>query len=186
MEDMEIIDLYFARSEQAITETAQKYGAYLGVVANNILHRTEDTEEIVNDVYLATWNTLPPNRPNVLKHYLTRITRNLSFKRFAYLSADKRSADTEVMLSELDGCIPDPRRGIEETIEAKELAACINRYLATLNAEDCGLFVSRYYYSMTAAQLAEKYSCSVRQVKYRLEKLRFGLKKQLQKEGVRS
>lgn len=121
MEDTKIIDLYFARSEQAIEETSHKYGAYLGVIADNILHRPEDTEEVVNDVYLAAWNSIPPNRPRVLKHYLSRIARNLSFKRFEYLSADKRCADTVLFLSELDECIPDERtpNGTDGTIFQK-------------------------------------------------------------------
>ena len=185
MEDIKIIDLYFARSEQAIEETATKYGSYLGVVANNILHRLEDIEEVVNDVYLATWNSIPPNRPNILKHYLSRITRNLSFKRFEYLSAEKRCANTDIMLSELDDCIPDNRRGVEEIIEAKELGNHINQFLSTLDTRDCGLFVSRYFYVMTIDQLAIKYSCSARQVKYRLEKIRSMLNTYLTKEGFR-
>lgn len=184
MEDMKIIDLYFARSEQAIEETAKKYGNYLGVIANNILKRPEDSEEVVSDVYLAAWNTLPPNRPNVLKHYLSRIARNLSFKRYAYLSAEKRSVETGMLLTELDECIPDNRRSAEEILEAEELGACINRFLSTLPRDECSLFVSRFYYALSLEQLAVKYACSVRQIKYRLEKLRRSFRTYLQKEGV--
>lgn len=184
MEDMRIIDLYFARSEQAIEETAKKYGAYLGVVANNILHRPEDAEEIVSDVYLAVWNSVPPNRPQVLKHYLSRIARNLTFKRYAYLSAQKRAPETELLLSELDECIPDNRRSAEEMLEARELGAIVNRFLSTLPPDACSLFVSRFFYAQTLDQLASKYGCSARQIKYRLEKLRKSFRTYLQKEGV--
>ena len=183
MEDNKIIDLYFARSEQAIEETSHKYGAYLGVIADNILHRPEDTEEVVNDVYLAAWNSIPPNRPRVLKHYLSRIARNLSFKRFEYLSADKRCADTVLFLSELDECIPDERRGVEETIEARDLGRRLNNFLTALDEEDRQLFVSRYYYLVRVEELARREGCSPRRIKYRLEKLRDRLKKYLQKEG---
>lgn len=186
MEDSKIIELFFARSERAIEETADKYGNYLTAIANNILHRPEDTEEIVNDVYWAAWNTLPPNRPNVLKHYLSRIVRNLSFKRFAYLSAEKRSAETVALLSELEDCIPDACRSMEEIMDSKELGMCINRYLSGLSREDCSLFVSRFYYAQTHEQLAKKYGCSLRQIKYRLEKLRKNLRAYLQKEGVQA
>lgn len=184
MEDWNIIELYFARSERAIEETGKKYGAYLGTIAQNILHRPEDSEEVVNDVYLAAWNTLPPNRPNVLKHYLSRIARNLSFKRYEYLSAEKRNANAEQMLSELDECIPDNRRGPEELLEAKEIGRSINRFLAGLSTEDCRLFVARYYNTTPIEQLAKKEGCSVRQIRYRLEKLRRSLRIQLQKEGM--
>lgn len=184
MEDSKIIELFFARSERAIEETAKKYGSYLTVIARNILHRPEDTEEIVNDVYLAAWNTLPPNHPNVLKHYLSRIARNLSFKRFDYLSAEKRSADTVALLSELEDCIPDACRSMEEIMDIRELGKCINRYLSGLPKEECSIFVSRFYYAQTHEQLAKKYGCSVRQVKYKLEKLRKNFRAYLQKEGV--
>lgn len=184
MEDRKIIDLYFARSGQAIEETAKKYGNYLSVIADNILHCPEDNEEVVSDVYLAAWNTLPPNRPNVLKHYLSRITRNLSFKRYDYLTAEKRSAETELLLSELEECIPDNRGSAEDILEVKELTACINRFLGTLTKEECSLFVSRFYYAGTCEQLAKKRGCSVRQIKYRLAKLRKSFRMYLQKEGI--
>lgn len=87
MEDNAIIELYFARSEQAIRETEEKYGAYLSTIADNILHRREDAEEAVNDTYLAAWNTIPPTRPRVLRHFLSRIVRNQAFTRYSYLTA---------------------------------------------------------------------------------------------------
>lgn len=89
MDDSAIIDLYFARSEKAIQETGVKYGNYLHTIAENILHTQEDSEEAVNDTYLAAWNAMPPTRPRVLRHFLSRIVRNLSFKRYSYLTADK-------------------------------------------------------------------------------------------------
>lgn len=184
MEDNKIIDLYFARSERAIAETSKKYGAYLGVIANNVLHRQEDAEEIVNDVYLAVWNSIPPNRPIVFKHYLSRIVRNLAFKRYSYLTAEKRSPEMELLLSELDECIPDTHKNTEELVEAKELSKSINRFLTTLSRENCGLFVSRYFYAQTIDQLAQKYGSSPRQIKYRLEKLRFCFRVYLRKEGI--
>ena len=78
MEDTQIIALYESRSEEAVSQTAAKYGNYLRRIAGNILPSREDTEEVLNDVYLAAWNTIPPKRPGVLKYYLSRIARNLS------------------------------------------------------------------------------------------------------------
>lgn len=184
MEDTEIINLYFARSETAIDETAKKYGKYLWAIIDNILHRTEDTEEIINDVYLATWNSLPPNHPRVLKHYLARIARNLSFNRFDYYSADKRSVFTETMLSELEECIPDNHRDPAEIVEAKDLEKTLQHFLDGLNKEDCSLFVSRYFYAQTIESLAKKYNSTPRKTKYRLEKLRFQLRQLLEKEDI--
>lgn len=184
MEDTQIVALYEARSEEAISQTSKKYGNYLRRIAGNILPSCEDTEEVLNDVYLAAWNTIPPKRPPVLKYYLSRIVRNLCFKRLEYLTAEKRGGNADILLSELEECIPDPCRNMEQVMEAKELGQHLNRFLGTLTGDDRKLFLSRYYYAMTAPQLAQTYGCSVRQVKYRLEKLRKELKNALEKEGM--
>lgn len=89
MDDLEIIDLYFKRSETAVLETDRKYNAFLRRVAYNILRSLQDTEEIVNDTYMGAWNAIPPTRPDSLKHFLSRITRNLSFDRLDYLHAGR-------------------------------------------------------------------------------------------------
>lgn len=184
MEDTQIVELFFARSEKAIAETDHKYGAYLKTIAGNILPSCQDTEEILNDVYLAAWNTIPPKRPLTLKYYLSRVVRNLSFKRLEYLSAGKRNCGGEVLLSELEDCIPDECRDAQQHLEARELAQSLNGFLATLSPRDRQLFLSRYYYAMTAPQLAKKYGGSPRQIKYRLQKLRGELKAHLEKEGI--
>ena len=184
MEDTQIVALFFARSEEAISETSKKYGRYLKTIAGNVLPSSEDVEEILNDVYLAAWNSIPPNRPPVLKYYLSRIVRNLSFKRIEYLTAEKRGGNADILLQELEDCIPDTRRNMQEVLEAKELGQLVNRFLDTLHPDDRRLFLDRYYYAMTAPQLAKKYGGSARQIKYRLEKMRKELKHTLQKEGI--
>ena len=113
MEDTQIVALFFARSEEAISETSKKYGRYLKTIAGNVLPSSEDVEEILNDVYLAAWNSIPPNRPPVLKYYLSRIVRNLSFKRIEYLTAEKRGGNADILLQELEDCIPDTRRNMQ-------------------------------------------------------------------------
>ena len=184
MEDAQIIDLFLARSETAISQTAIRYGRYLKTIARNILPSEEDAEEVLNDVYLAAWESIPPERPRIFKYYLSRITRNLCFKRIEYLSAEKRCGKAEVLLSELEDCIPDNRKNPEEALEARMLGRSLNAFLAGLCREERKLFLSRYYYARTAQQLAEEYGCSSRQIKYRLEKLRGKLKHHLEKEGI--
>lgn len=180
MEDSRIIDLYFARSDKAIEETSVKYGGYLNQIAFNILRDSSDTEEIVNDTYLGAWNAIPPARPNSLKHYLSRITRNLSFNRLDYKLAGKRNA----ILVELDECIPDKRSDVESVLKAKEIGLILNNFLAVLDRKNCAIFLARYYYSYTIKEIAYNYNLSQRQVKYRLLKLREGLGEYFDKEGV--
>ncbi len=179
MEDDGIVALYFARSETAIAETEKKYGAYLHQVAYHILRNLSHTDEIVNDTYMGAWGAIPPTKPNHLRHFLSRITRNLSFNRLAYLKAGKRNA----LFVELDECIPDGK-DVEQVWEAKEIGVVLNRFLKTLDDKSCAVFLARYYYSYSIDELAEQYRLSARQVKYLLSKARNGLRDYFEKEGV--
>lgn len=184
MDDSAIIDLYFARSEKAIQETGVKYGNYLHTIAKNILHTQEDSEEAVNDTYLAAWNAMPPTRPRVLRHFLSRIVRNLSFKRYSYLTADKRSTGTQLLLSELEECLPDGRQDLGVQMEKRAITLNINRFLGQLSKADQGIFVARYFYAVPLAEIAERTEQTPRQIQYRLQKLRDGLRRSLEKEGI--
>ena len=183
MEDSQIIALFFQRSEEAISQTERKYGRYLRSVASRILSLPEDSEEVVNDTYLAAWNQIPPEKPNVLKYYLSRIARNLALNQYAYKSAKKRSAFVEVAISELEESIPDCTMLPETCAEQKELSRMLNAFLSGLSRKDCALFVGRYFYNRTAAELGRKYGMQEYQVKYRLKKFRAELKRFLEKEG---
>ena len=184
MEDAQIIELYLSRSESAITETARKYGHYLQQISYNILRSQEDTDEIIADAYLAAWNSIPPEMPQVLKHYLSRIVRNLSFSRLDYLTAKCRDSHMILLLSELEACIPDHKGNVEEHLEAKRAGEALNRFLSQLERQDCAVLLCRYYHSMTIAQIAQKYGLTERNVKYRLSRTRQQLRKFLDKEGI--
>ena len=184
MEDAQIIDLYFSRNESAITETARKYGHYLHQISYNILRCREDTEEVVEDTYLAAWNAIPPEVPRVLKHYLSRIVRNLSFSRLDYLTAKCRDTSMITLLSELDACIPDLNSSVESALEAKQLSGLLNQFLKNQDRKDCAVFLCRYYHCMEIREIGAKYSLSERQVKYRLSCLRRQLRSYLSKEGI--
>lgn len=180
MEDAEIITLYFERRETAILETENKYGVYLNAVAYHILRSFDDTEEVIDDTYMAAWNTMPPTKPENLKHFLSRITRNLSFDRLDYKNAKKRRA----LFVELDECIPDRQNDMESIWEAREIGRVINDFLQTLDRKTCAVFLARYYYAYSIKELAEQYALSDRQVKYLLSKTRNKLRSYFEKEGV--
>lgn len=180
MEDTDIIALYIARSEAAIRETDLKYSAFLQRLAYNILRDSCDTEEIVNDTYMKAWNAIPPTIPDCLKHFLSRIARNLSLKRLEYLSAGKRSG----LFVELDDCVPDRKQNVEEHWEAKELGEMLNEFLGTLDRKSCAIFLGRYFYSYSIGELAKRYSLTARQVKYLLFKTREGLRNFFVQKGV--
>ena len=184
MHDTQIIQLYLDRCETAIEQTAAKYGAYLNQVAYNILRCPEDTEEIVEDTYFAAWNAIPPAIPSVLKHFLSRITRNLAFSRLDYLTAKQRNRHGDILLSELEDCLPDRSGSTEELWEAKQIGIVLNRFLEIIAPSDCRIFLSRYYYGMTIGEISKRYDVSERKVKYRLRCMRERLRVYLCKEGV--
>lgn len=184
MEDRNILALYRERRESALTETAKQYGAYLNQVVYRILGSREDVEEVLSDTYLAAWNRIPPESPRVLRHYLSRIARNLAFDRLDYNTAQRRNPNMTQALEELDGCLPDGSQDLEKALEAELLKESINAFLATVNRRDCALFLGRYYYGMTVKELAEKLGLTQGKTKYRLSTLRLALKEHLQKEGI--
>jgi len=129
---------------------------------------------------MGAWNAIPPTIPENLKHFLSRITRNLSLNRLEYRSAGKRCAQ----LVELDECIPDRQRSMERIWRAKEIGEALNAFLGALDRRSCAVFLGRYYYCYSISELAEQYSLTSRQVKYLLAKTRKRLREYFEREGV--
>ncbi|MCM1539909.1 MAG: sigma-70 family RNA polymerase sigma factor [Blautia sp.] len=182
MEDSEIIDLFYARSEQAIAELSRKYGAVCRRVAGNILNSRLDAEECVNDTYLATWNTIPPQRPDPLLTYVCKIVRNLSIMKYHSNTAVKRNSFYDVALDELEECLASSAT-VEGEITAKELSGLLNRFLETLDRKSRVMFVRRYWYSDSVSEIAERFHMSSNNVSVRLSRIRGRLRKFLKSEG---
>lgn len=183
MEDKIILDLYIQRNERAISETSRKYGAYCGTVADRILNSPEDTEEILNDTWLAAWNDIPPSLPQCLRAYLGRLTRNLAISRYRFFRTRKRYRPMEQMLSELEDCVPAPDR-VEDRVEGMELRQVLRDWVDSLGPEDRCLFVRRYWHGVAVKQLARETGLTQNAMAQRLLKLRRGLKARLEREGV--
>lgn len=182
MEDGEIIALFHARSERAIAELAAKYGGVCRAVAENILHDRQDAEECLNDAYLGVWNTVPPRRPEALLPYVCRITRNQALTRYHARTAQKRSSRYELALDELAECLAAPETA-EGALDAAELSRAIDRFLDTLARAERVLFVRRYWYADSLADLAERFGISRNHAAVRLGRTRKKLRDYLTKEG---
>ena len=183
MEDKAILDLYFARDELAITETDRKYGGYCYSVANRILNSNEDSEETVSDTYWQAWNSIPPQRPNFLKLFLAKVTRNLAFTRWRKQSAAKRGGgETELVLEELAGCIPG-REQIDDQLNEKELVRAIQEFLDTLAERDRAIFLHRYFFVEDADTISARYGMKRTTVNVILSRTRTKLKTYLTQEG---
>ena len=183
MTDSEIIDLFFERSEQAISEISVKHGAAVAKVAYNILGNHRDAEECVNDTWLAAWNSIPPQIPLKLCAFVCRIARNLATKKYHSNSAEKRNSHYDLALDELSECIP-ARSTTEEEYSARELAGVIDRFLDTLSYEDRFVFMRRYWYADTLEEISKMCDMSYGSVSVRLHRIRNKLKKILTKEGL--
>ena len=183
MEDSDIIQLYWDRSERAIAETSGKYGSFLWRIAWNILKSHGDAEECVNDTYLCVWNSVPPQQPNPLMTYVCSITRNLALKKYHASAAVKRNSYYDVALEELETCLSVPDTA-ETAFSAKELAELLNRFLGALDRENRVIFLRRYWYADSVSAIAIRLRMSDNQVSVRLHRIRKKLKAYLRKEGV--
>jgi len=184
MNDQEIIALYWAKEERAISATAEKYGSYCHAIAYNILYDRFDAEECVNDTYLCAWNSIPPQRPNRLAAFLGKITRNLALNRYKRNHAAKRSGgQVEIALSELENCIPDVK-GVEQVEEEALLVSVINRFLFAQTKTKRNIFIIRYWFLYSIRDIADMYGERESKIKALLFRMRNELKKYLEKEDI--
>ena len=183
MDDKEIVKLYFDRNESAISETEKKYSAYLTKIAYNILMNDEDSKESVNDTYLAAWNSIPPQKPSVLRTYLAKLTRRISIDVFRRKSRDKRcSSEYTASLSELEEVISG-ELSVDDTVEARILSEAISEFLKKLKKDERVVFVGRYYYCDSLHDISAYCGASEAKVKSLLFRTRKKLKEYLKTEG---
>ena len=183
MEDSDIVALYWARSEQAIAETDRKYGKLCRAIAMNLLGIREDAEECVNDTYMAAWNSMPEQRPARLQAWLGRVVRNLSVSRWRRDHRQKRYAGMDLLLSELDDCVP-AADDTARTVELAELSHIIDDWLLRLPAGDRTLFLRRYWNGEAVSALAAEHSVAPGALAQRMHRLRLSLKARLEEEGI--
>lgn len=182
MQDPMILDLYFARNEQALVETQKAYGSYIYAIAQRIVGH-EDAEEITSDTYMAAWNSIPPNRPEHFRLYLARIARNLSFNRYKQERAQKRGgSQMDSSLEELSEIIS-TSSPIDSEMEKKELRNCLNTFTKELPDRERSLFVGRYFYVRSVNDLAEEMGITPNHAAVLLKRTRAKLKDYLGKEG---
>ncbi len=184
MDDSEIIELYWSRTERAISETAVKYGGFCYSIAYNILANNEDAEESVNDTYMTAWTAMPPKRPTILAAFLARITRHLSIDRWRSRNRCKRGGGEIVLaLEELAECASDDQT-VEKALERKQLAELFNAFLDTLPETERRIFLCRYWYMDSISDIANYYGFSNSKVTSMLHRIRGKLRAVLEKEGL--
>lgn len=183
MDDKEIIELYWARLEDAISATSAKYGKLCQTIANHILTSFEDCEECVNDTYWELWRAIPPKQPRYFSVFIGRITRNLALKKYAYLSASKRNPQAVCSLEELGDCVSG-RTSVETELENKRIETALTAFLWQQEADKRNVFILRYWYFASIEAICQRTGFSQSKVKSMLFQLRKKLRAYLESEGI--
>ena len=184
LDDEQIIELYFAREERAIAETDKKYCDYLHTVAYHILYNEQDADECLQDTYLKTWNSIPPQRPSALRAFLAKITRNLSLDRIEQMGRQKRvPAGACSPLDEVAEFLPDPH-DLDSELQDAAVARIISQYLDAASDRRMYIFTSRYFFSLTIGQIAKRLGCSQSLVSKELAAIRQELRERFEEEGI--
>jgi len=183
MDDLQIVELYHNRSEIAVAITEEKYGSYCRKIAHNILLSNEDAEECVNDAYMAAWNSIPPHKPENLKTFLGKLTRNISISRWRAIRAQKNGGgEMFIAFDELTDCAA-AFGSVEQIVESKELVDAYILFLDTLPTSHRRAFLLRYWYVEPISSIAERLGFSEGKVKSILHRTRKKLQNHLKKEG---
>lgn len=182
MEDTCIMELFFARNEDAIRETDLSYGRKLYVLANKIIQCHEEAQECVNNTYWKAWENIPPRRPTYFFAYLARICRNFALNRVDWRTALKQKANAVRISEEMAGAIPAGRQGME--LESHEIGRLLNRFMESISQENRLIFLRRYWYMDTVPEIAERCQLSERKVRVRLQRTRGRLHTFLEGEGI--
>lgn len=186
MEDINIIKSLFERDEKVLERISDRYKDLYRNILKQILSNDEDICECENDVLLAVWNSIPPNRPNNFSAYICKLARNISINKFKYNTRAKRGAQYTVFIEELSECIPDksPRNNYNIIAEQKEINEILSNFVNNLDAENRILFIRRYFYLESVSSLAERYGISENKISVKLFRVRSKLHKLLEQEGI--
>ena len=184
MDDNRIIELLFERAETALDEVSKKYSRLYKGIIREVLSDECDVDECENDVLLAVWNTIPPNRPNSLPAYICKIARRIGINRFKYNTRQKRNTEYIVMLSELEECIPAEQTNNDSAERSEMIRAVLSEFLSSLDPETEILFIRRYMYLESVTDLAKRFELEENRISVKLYRARKKLKKVLKKEGI--
>lgn len=185
MRDSEIIELFFRRSETAISAAEEQYGRLCLSIARKILPDERDSEECVSDTWLRAWNAIPPERPASLRAWLARVTRNLALDRYDYNHQDKRSSALTVAFEELEGALITGSGGdMDAFLEGEDFRAFLNDFLRSLPEQTRRCFLRRYWYGDSVREIARSCHMSEGTVKSSLFRTRQRLKDALKERSL--
>lgn len=181
MEDKQILDLLWQRSEQAIDALIGRFGSLLHRICMNILGDPQDAQECVNDTYMAVWNAIPPKRPNPLTPFVCRTGKNIALNRLRRNTAQKRNSQYDLSLDELEPYLG--TAAVDETLDARELGQLVDRFLGSVKRDNRVIFLRRYWFGDSVTSIAQEMGMTENAVSVRLNRTREQLRTYLQKAG---
>ncbi|MBQ7324278.1 MAG: sigma-70 family RNA polymerase sigma factor [Clostridia bacterium] len=184
MNDLNIIELLWERSEAALDEISDQYSRLYKSVLREILGDDSDTEECANDLLLAVWNSIPPNRPDSLPAYICKLARRIGIDRLRYSTRQKRNGGYTIALSELEECLPDGEPADDSREQSQRIREVLTEFLKALDPETQILFIRRYVYLESVTDLAKRFEMKENRISARLYRARLKLKRMLEKEGI--
>ena len=183
MDDKEIVQLFWDRSDAAIQQLENEHGTVMFSISYNILQNCEDAEECLNDTYLALWNAIPPACPQSLFSYACKFIRNISLTKYKYNTAAKRNTYATISLETIESCIPE-NIIVSEEIEQERLTKLWNDWVGKLNRENRYIFMRKYWYMDPVSQIAKSMNLSEAAIYLRIDRMKKSLTKCLKQEGV--
>lgn len=183
MKDEKIIELFFARDEQALRETQEKYGGLCFYIASNFLTLREDREECVNDSLLALWNSIPPDKPESFTAYLSEVVRRQAINKSRENNAWKRGKNIQIVGDEFLSLVDDGT-DLAAEFEARRAGEIINRILRETEKVERNIFIWRYWLGMTVPQISRQTGYGESRIKMILHRMRKKLAAELGKEGI--
>ena len=179
MTDKKLIELYTARSEEAIDATQQQYGAYCKKIAHNILRNMQDVEECLSDVWLKVWNAIPPQEPKYFKGWIATVTRNCALTICRRQQREPQGiGDAALELAE------ELTDGPESSIDARVLGEAISTFLKREPIHIRTVFLRRYWYGDSLTEAAAFMGWEEGKTRMILFRTRKKLKEYLVKEGL--
>ena len=183
--DSAIVSMFLARNEDAIRMAQSVYGSRMTALAQRIIGQMSDAEEVVNDVWLTVWNSIPPHEPfGYLFAFLSNITRKAAITRFKFLGRKKRNIPLVEITEELGSCVSDPF-DTERTVISHQVGDYINEFLHTLPKKSRMIFICRYYFSEPIETISKKLGMSDGSVRTNLSRTRKQLKAYLEEREVK-
>lgn len=183
MKDEKIIELFFARDEQALRETQEKYGGLCFYIASSFLTIREDREECVNDSLLALWNSIPPEKPESFTAYLSEVVRRQAINKSRENNAWKRGRNIQIVGDEFLSLVDDGT-DLAAEFEARRAGEIINRILRVTGRVERNIFIWRYWLGMTVPQISKQTGYGESRVKMILHRMRKRIAAELGKEGI--